>query len=165
MIGKEMEILGGPLGSDLFPFIDRVAREKGGRPLLIFADVQPDENIILNITAQIDWFLRNRTLLRQLYPKLRVDDTVSPRAALIYPEFPLLTKRFVRAAPPHSLLLYEYRCFQVLKQRFLYLERFLGEPVPPVKAESLTENLPPFRSGMTGEDSGITSEEREAFLS
>jgi hypothetical protein len=164
MIDKGVEILGGPLGTEDLPRIDLVAKEKNGRPLLILAGVRPDENALLNAAAQIDWFVRNRSLLRQLFQDLSIDNSAPPRAALIYPEFPLIMKRFVRAALPQPPLLYQYRCLQVHEERFLYLERFdpdSGEERLSVRQE----NLPRFRSGISGEEVEITSEEREAFLS
>jgi len=87
MIEKGIENLGGPLGTEDLPQIDLVAKGKNGRPLLIFADVRPDENALLNAAAQTDWFVRNRSLLRQLFQDLSIDKSAPPRAALIYPEF------------------------------------------------------------------------------
>ncbi len=164
MIDPGVEILGGPLGTEDLPQIDLIAREKNGRPLLILADVRPDENALLNAAAQTDWFVRNRSLLRQLFQDLSIDKSAPPRAVLIYPKFPLIMKRFVRAALPQPPLLYQYRCLQVHGERFLYLER-LDPDSGEEKPSNREEDLPRFRSGISGEEVEITSEEREAFLS
>lgn len=162
VIEEECHLLGGPFGTEEFPLIDLVAKQKNGRPLLIFADIQPDEAAMFHAAAQKDWFLRNRTLLLQLFPDLKVDKSAPPRAALIYPEFPLLMKRFVRAAlPSQAPLFYQYRCFEIRKQRYLDLERVTpGQP----KQNEHPEGLPLFRRGVFSQEVEITPEEREAFL-
>lgn len=166
MIEGGVEILGESLGSEEFPLMDLLAREKDGRALLILADVEPDERSLLNAAAQTDWTVANRSLLRQLFPGLCIDDSVPPRAALIYPEFPLLIKRFVRAAlsskPP---LLYPYRCFEGQGERFLYLERWIPDQAAHRDGGGAFEDLPPFRRGVAREEVEITAEEKAAFLS
>jgi len=160
-----VEILGGPLGTEEFPLIDLLAKEKDGRALLIFADLEPDEGALLNATAQTDWTLQNRSLLGKLFPDLCVNDSAPPRAALIYPEFPLLIKRFVRAAlPSQSPLLYQFRCLEAQGERFLYLERCIPDGAVPRGGGDPSEILPRFRKGVTSEEVEITAEEREAFL-
>ncbi|OIP66414.1 MAG: hypothetical protein CO150_04405 [Nitrospirae bacterium CG_4_9_14_3_um_filter_53_35] len=165
LIEQGVEILGGPIGTEEFPLIDLVMKDRNRRPLLILADVGPDENALLNAESQSDWFVKNLSMLRQLFPILDLNKTVSPRAALIYPEFPMLMKRSLRAAPLLSPLFYQYRCFEVLDQRFLYLERFQTNPEKQGSSGEYIEGLHPFRKGLAGKEVEITAEEREAFLS
>jgi hypothetical protein len=162
VIQKESDVLGGPFGTEEFPLIDLVARKKNGRPLLIFADIQPDEAAMFHAAAQKDWFVKNRTLLLQLFPDLKMDQSAPPRAALIYPEFPLLMKRFIGAAlPSQSPLLYQYRCFEALGHKYLDLERVTADK--PKQSEH-PAGVPLFRRGVFSEEVEITPEEREAFL-
>lgn len=164
-IEEGVEILGGPIGDEEFPLIDLVAKDKKERPLLIFADIKSDENALLNADAQSDWFMKNHSVLRQLFPSLDLRKTVPPGAALIYPEFPLLMKRFLRAAPLHIPLLYQYRCFEVLGQKFIYMERFHTELKKQASNVNDMAGLHPFRKGKASEEVEITPDEREAFLS
>jgi len=165
LLEEGAEIVDGNIGSEEFPLIDLLARRRDGRILLIHAGVTPDEKIFLHAAAQLEWFQSNRRLLKRLYPDLAWDHPVPPRAALIYPEFPHLMKRFVRAAPPSfSPLLFRYRCLVSEETQFLYLER-LATPREGRRRPDEEASLPPFRTGIAGEDVILTAEEREAFLS
>lgn len=166
MIEDGVEILGESLGTDEFPLIDLLAKDNDGRALIILAQTKPDEDALLHIALQLDWIMMNRRLLTTLYPKLRLSKSAPPRAALIYPEFPQIMKRFVRAAlPSQAPLLYQYRCFENHGKRFLYLEKFIPEQAGVKRKEDHAADLPPFRTGVAMDEVEITPEEREAFLS
>ena len=159
-IAPGLEILGGPLGADEFPPIDLVARDARARPLLLFAGLACREETVLYAAAQAEWFVRQRSILVQLFPGLRIDPAAPPRAVLICPEFPLLTRKFIRTAlPSHPPLLFQYRCYEALGRRFLDLER-VREPEAPGPAGRHR-----FRAGILSHEVEITPEEREAFFS
>ncbi len=165
LLEEGTEILDGNIGSEEFPLIDLVARRRNGQALLIHAGITPDEKVFLHSAAQLEWFQSNRSLLKRIYPELSLNNQVPPRAALIYPEFPQLMKRFVRAAPPSlSPMLYRYRCLTSEETQFLYLERF-DKRWERRRHPDEESSLPPFRTGILGNDVVLTSEEQEAFFS
>lgn len=164
VIEAGLEILGENLGDPEFPLIDLIGRDAHGAPLLIHAGLEPREDVLLSAGDQIAWFVKNSGLLQRIFPTLSVRQSVLPRAALIYPEFSQSVKRFVRAAPPSlSPLLYRFRCFETEGQRYLYLEKIIGESKRPMKAAKTGDTLPPFRTGTRRNAVHITPEEREAF--
>ncbi|MDX1765113.1 MAG: hypothetical protein R3231_12405 [bacterium] len=163
-IEGDLEILGENLGDLDFPLIDLVARDAQGLPLLIYAGLEPREEVLFAAGDQAAWFVKNRTLLQRIFPTLSFDQSVLPRAALIYPEYSQSVKRFVRAAPPSlTPLLYRYRCFETDGQRHLYLEKIVPAGRRALKAGQPEDGLPPFRTGIFGDPVHITREEREAF--
>jgi len=160
-----IKILDSNIGSEESPLIDLVARRRSGQALLIHAGVNPDEQAFLHAAAQLAWFQSNQTLLKRIYPELALDNQVPPRAALIYPEFPHLMKRFVRAALPSlSPMLFRYRCLVSEDTQFLYLERS-DQPRETIRSPEEDSSLPPFRTGIAGDNVILTSEERDAFFS
>jgi hypothetical protein len=164
-IEEGLAIVSDAIGMDTLPLIDLVGVNSKGDALLIFADVVSDDSALLVAAAQTEWFLRNVSLLTRLFPDLRVSPSAPPRAALIYPEFPLLMKKFVRAAlPSPSPLLLQYRCLEAGHERYLYLESYDPHQTEPRHPRDDRDGLPPFRSGPAGEAAALTREEREAFL-
>ncbi|NOY53955.1 MAG: hypothetical protein GXP58_10130 [Deltaproteobacteria bacterium] len=165
LLEEGMEIIDSDIGSEEIPLIDLVARRRSGEALLIHTGVTADEKAFLHAAAQSAWFQSNHTLLRRIYPELTLDNQVPPRAALIYPEFPHLMKRFVRAAPPSfAPMLFRYRCLVSEDTQFLYLERF-DKPREQMRLSEEDASLPPFRTGIAGKDVMLSPEEREAFFS
>ncbi len=160
------EIIGRYLETDECPRIDLIGRDPSGRLLLIQVDVAPDRQAPLKAAAQLAWVRANRMILPRLFDDFETDESAPPGAALIYPEFPLLVKSFIRAAPSSfTLLLYRYRCFDAGNERFLHLEKVaLERPSAPL-GDTAEADLPPFRVGMAGDVVSLSGEERDAFLS
>ncbi len=160
-----LEIIGRHLETDDCPLIDLIARDPSGRVLLIQADVEPDRQALLKAAAQLAWVRANRSILLRLFDDFETDETAPPGAALIYPEFPLLAKSFIRAAPSSlTLLLYRYRCFEVAGKQFVHLEKVAADRPIAAVADGAGADLPPFRLGMAGDTVVLSPEEREAFL-
>ncbi len=159
-------IIGRDLEAEECPRIDLIARDPLGRLLVIQAGVDPDRQALLKAAAQLAWIRANRSILPRLFEEIEMDDTAPPGAALIYPEFPLLVKSFIRAAPSSFLLLlYRYRCVDVVGERFIHLEKVLRDPPMMVPGDRAEADLAPFRLGLAGDAVSLTPEEREAFLS
>jgi len=150
--------------------IDFVALEPGGRLVLILVgDRGQDLELVGRGLAQRAWVATRLSDWIQLAPNLGLRPDSEVRVLLLCPSYTAETRTAVRAIGPDVMALAIYRCvengagFQVLVEHVVTDEPEASATAPQPGPGAARATAPPFRTGLTDADLGLTSEERREF--
>lgn len=148
--------------------IDFVALEPGGRVVLILVgDHGQDLELVGRGLAQRAWVAMRLGDWIQLAPNLGLRPDSQVRVLLLCPSHSPETRAAVRAIGPDVMALAIYRCvedgagFEVLVEHVVADEPEARATAP--RRSPATTPTPPFRTGLTDADLGLTPEERREF--
>ncbi len=153
----------GLLGAD--SSIDFVGVEPTGRVVLILVGEEGDDlELIGRAVAQRAWVEPRIRDWIQLAPNLGVRPGAGARAVLLCPSFRHETEVAAAALGDRAISLVRYRCLLNGGNLEILLEPVAREvargSTPPKLDRS---GLPPFRTGLSHEDLGLTAEEHVEF--
>jgi hypothetical protein len=153
----------GVLGAD--SSIDFVGVEPTGRVVLVLIGEEGDDlELIGRAIAQRAWVEPRIRDWVQLAPNLGVRPGAGARAVLLCPSFRHATETAATALGDQTISLVRYRCLHNRGSLEILVEpvaREVARASAPPKPDS--SGAPPFRTGLSHEDLGLTAEEYIAF--
>jgi hypothetical protein len=150
--------------------IDFVALEPGGRVVLILVgDGGQDLELLGRGLAQRAWVTTRLSDWIQLAPNLGLRPDSEVRVLLLCPSYTAETRVAVQAIGSDVMALAIYRCVenggevQVLVEHVFADEPEASATAPQPVPRAAPAAAPPFRTGLTDADLGLTPEERREF--
>ena len=140
--------------------IDFVGIEPSGRVVLILlGESGEDLQLVGRALAQRAWVEPRVRDWIQLAPSIAARPAAGVRVLLLCPDFCAQTEAAVASLGSDVVSLARYRCLRNGADLHLLFE---GTPAPAPSPSDRPEmsSLPPFRTGLTDEDLGLTDEER-----
>ncbi|MGE4605999.1 MAG: hypothetical protein AAEJ52_04585 [Myxococcota bacterium] len=143
--------------------IDFVAIEPSGRVVLILVgESGEDLQLVGRALAQRAWVEPRVRDWIQLAPSIAARPVAGVRVLLLCPDFCAQTEAAVASLGNDVVSLARFRCLRNGADLHLLFEGTPGAPAAPADPPEMSA-LPPFRTGLTDEDLGLTDEERDSL--
>jgi hypothetical protein len=161
LLDKQLEVVGGIIGTREVGMWDLVGVDKDKRMVLIGVELQYTYKMLYHIVNRLDWAWENIDIITRMYPSCGIDSNQTPRAIIIAPSYSQSFKKIITYLDYLKINLFTYT----------YLESDAGKGIllEPVEIQVKYEHVPKIdNKNMESVDvspiTKVTTEEIMEFL-